>query len=264
MDLQRMNTLAITVLLAGFALFMLFILSVLGIMQAGHPSGKSYFYPLLIVAAGIILFCIIFAIRTLKGEKSAVRGGGQNRIFVDYIHKDTPWKTAEKFLVVFLVLIILGIILSPADSLQRTVLYFCFFAILMWIFVQWALEYDPLPLPGKEEEYFTKAELDDPMTREIVLGLPRDVVYGYCLDTISTIWGPFAMAEKDPEKGTIDLMYGDFHLSFVLVQAGERNTRVHVSITPDLPQKWTPDKGRRQNIRYLDRIREELTGRVRQ
>lgn len=263
MDLQRMNTFAITILLAGFALLMLFILSVLGIMQTGHPTGKNYFYPLLILAAGISLFCIVFAVRTLKGEKSGVRGGEPNRIFVNYIHRDTPWKTAEKSLVVFLVLVILGIIISPADSLARTILYFCIFAILTGIFILWALEYDPLPLPGKEDEYFTEAEREDPMTREIVLGLPRDVVFGYCLDTISTIWGPFTITEKDAEKRTIDLMYGNFHLSFVLIQITEQSTRVHVSITPDLPQKWTPDKGRQQNIRYLDRIREELSGRLR-
>jgi hypothetical protein len=145
------------------------------------------------------------------------------------------------------------------------VLYFCFFALLIWIFVQWALEYDPLPEPGvDEQEYFTQAELEDPMCREIVMGLPAGVVHGYCLDAIQTIWGRFVMIPADAEKGTIDFMYADSHLSFVITPLSEMRTRVRFSISPDLPRKWSSqNKDRRQDIRYLDRIHEELKARIR-
>ena len=263
MDFQRMNTLAITILLGGFAMFMLFLLGIMSLVQEGHPPGKDLFYPLLVVAGFLVLFCGLYAVRAVGGEKSPVRGSGANRIFQNYIHKDTPRTTRDKFLVIFLIAVILGVVISPKESLERTILTLSFFILLIWLFVSWALEYDPLPPPGQDmQDYFTPAERDDPLTREVVMGLPADVAFGYCLDAIHTVWGRLVKIDTERERGTIDYQFANSRLSFVLTPVGDARTRVWFSITNDLPRKWNPDIDRRQNIRYLDRILAELKRRA--
>ncbi|NMB78293.1 MAG: hypothetical protein GYA23_04285 [Methanomicrobiales archaeon] len=264
MDLQRMNTIAITLLLGGFVLLMLFLLGIMGLMQPDQLTRSRYFYLFVIVTGGSIIFLLVYAVRAIWGVRTPVRGAGPARFFANYIHKDTPRATGEKFFVLLFIACIAGVILSPAGSFERTVLYVCVFAFLIWFFVQWALEYDPQPTPGvKEEEYFTQAELDDPMSREIVVNLPAGVVLGYCINAIQTIWGRFVMIPCDAEQGTIDFMFADSHLSFVLTPLSETRTRVRFSIMDDIPRKWSSqNKDRRQNIRYLDRIHAELTRRI--
>jgi hypothetical protein len=157
--------------------------------------------------------------------------------------------------------LIVGTIISPDESLIRSILFFGFMGVLLWMFFLWALQYDPPPKTAEEEkDYLTPAELADPLTREIIVSQSYRIAFCRCTDVIRSIWGSMSLfADQDEEKGTIDFMYGNSHLAFVVTRLGDRRTRIFLSITPDLPQKWSPDKDRRQNILYLDRIRAELT-----
>lgn len=258
-----MNTIAITVLLGGIAAFMILLIIVSGFAVNGPVTGKNFIYPLVVVTGVILLFFLKYAVKSVKGRDTPVLGGAPGRLLRNYIHKDTPRKTAAKFFVVFFVLLVLGLLISPQESLVRTAIFFGISFILIRGFIHWALEYDPLPAPGVDErDCFTKAELEDTMRREMVLGLPGDVVFGWCLDTVHTIWGRFSMTEQNMEAGTIDFMFAGSHLSFVITPVSERSTRVILSISPDLPRKWSMNRDRRQNIRYLERIRALLEERA--
>jgi hypothetical protein len=209
MDLRQMNRIAITVLLGGFAFLMIFMMLVLGFMQTGSSSYKRHFYPLLVGTGFLDLMFLFYAIGTLKGEKSAVTGwGSADRVLIDHIHKETPRKTQGKFLVILLCGLIVATIISPDESLIRSILFFGFMGVLFWIFVLWALHYDPPPKTTEEEkDYSTPAELADPLTREIIVGQPYGITFSRCNEVIHSIWGSLSMfAEQDEEKGTIDFM----------------------------------------------------------
>jgi len=260
MDLSRMNRIAANVLLGGFAIFLVIMIFILYNTGAENEKYRTFFWPFVSITSAIGFGFLIYSLGTLKGASAHI-WGGQSRILLNYRIKETPRDAGVKFFIFFLCGIFFTILINPRESLIQSILWLGIVFILFDFWILWALEYDPLPASKDfEKDYFTTAELADSLSREIVISLPYNIAFSRCSDLIRSIWGAFSLPEENRENGTIDLMYAGSHLAFQITRISETRTKIFFSILPDLPQKWNPEKDRRENILYLKRILAELTG----
>jgi hypothetical protein len=258
MDLQRMNRVAGTVLLGGFAFILVFILVAWYAVGIPTPGGMGKFYIYLVFTAVILLAFLSHAMGTLGGAVATNPGAKpMNRFGPPY-----GWRVKEigdrgpvyKFIVLLAGFALVAALIQPQASLENTLVFFVIAAVLTSLYTRWAYVYNPDPYTNEEvRESLTPDELNDPLSRELVVSMSCDRAFIRCEEILQTLWS-LPMFESDALKGTIEFMFKDSRLFFHLSPAGQVRTKIVFSITPDLPAKWYPNKDRRENIRILEKI----------
>ena len=264
LDLQRMSRIAANVLLGLFVFLLVFILLAWHYMGMKTTRGMGDFY-LYALATVVLIFAFLYftrgtwrgAIVTNPGAKpwpTLTRPYGWRTVVAGNL------EPVYKFGIFFVGMILLGVIISPGTSLERAILYVAAVMIGFGLFLRWAYIYDPDPYTDEEvQETLTPAERADPLTRTIDVSLPFNRTFDSCMEIIDEIF-VLPLPESNRSKGTINLMFKNSRLIFDLTPGPvSGSTHVFISLTPDLPAKWYPQKDRRENIRYLERISSLLT-----